>query len=220
MSRVIVIGGHGRTGIKIVDQLAQAGDHVVAVIRNPKQAADIAKLGAEASVLDLATSSGPDFQRVFRGADAVVFAAGSAEGEGSALDRIGTVKTVRAAERAGVKRYLTISSIGASTGMRLAGDWATDEMRDYYRQKRAANAYIRKSSLDWTILEPGGLTDEAGTGKVTLSTSAIPEGGIARADVAAVMVAALHNPKAIGATFQIVGGEAPIDKAIRAAVGG
>ncbi len=81
-------------------------------------------------MLDLATSTGPDFQRVFRGADAVIFAAGSAEGEGSALDRIGTVKTVRAAERAGVKRYLTSASIGASTGMRLADDWATDEMRD------------------------------------------------------------------------------------------
>lgn len=219
MSRVVVIGGHGRTGVRIVEQLVRAGDTVVAVIRNPKQAAAIEKLGAKAAVLDLATSTGPDFQRVFRGADAIVFAAGSAEGEGSALDRAGTVKTVRAAERAGVKRYLTIASIGASTGMRLPAEWASDEMRDYYRQKRAANAYLRKSSLDWTILEPGQLTDGPGTGKVRLAASAIESGPIPRADVAAAAVAALHNPKTIGATFQLVGGPTPIEAAIRAAVG-
>jgi nucleoside-diphosphate-sugar epimerase len=218
MSRIVVIGGHGRTGILIVEQLVKAGDGVVAVIRNPKQMADLVKCGAEVVVLDLAESTGPDFQRAFKGADAIIFAAGSATGEGSALDRAGTVKTVRAAEQASVRRYVTIASIGASTGMRLAGEWATPEMRDYYKQKRAANGYLRKSSLDWTILEPGELTEAPGTGKVTLATAAIESGAIPRADVAAVVVAALHNPKTVGQTFQLTSGPTPIDKAIRAAV--
>src|SRR5579872_3823398 len=101
MPRIVVIGGHGRTGILVVEELVAAGDSVVATIRNPKHMADLVKLGAEPVVIDLDKSTGPDFQKVFRGADAVVFAAGSSEGELSSLDRTGTVKTVRAAARAG-----------------------------------------------------------------------------------------------------------------------
>jgi len=102
--------------------------------------------------------------------------------------------------------------------MRLAGAWATDEMRDYYKQKRAANAYLRASSLAWTIVEPGELTDTAGTGKVTLSEAAIEVGKIARADVAAVVVAVLAEPKSAGRAFQLVGGKTPIGAALKAAL--
>jgi uncharacterized protein YbjT (DUF2867 family) len=219
MSRIVVVGSHGRTGLLIVAQLVAVGDTVVATIRNPHHLADLVKLGAETVVLDLDKSTGPDFQAVFRGADAIVFAAGSASGEASALDRTGTIKTVRAAVRAGVSRYVTISSIGASTGMRLSGAWATAEMRDYYRQKRAANAALRASTLAWTILEPGELHDGKGTGKVTLSTAALPEtAAIARADVAATVVAVLGEPKAIGRTFQLVAGNTPIATAVKQAV--
>ncbi len=220
MSRIVVIGGHGRTGILVVEQLAARGDSVVATIRNPKQMADIVKLGAEPVVLDLDKSTGPDFQKVFRGADAIIFAAGSGTGESSALDRTGTVKTVRAAARAGVSRYVTISSIGASTGMRLVGEWATEEMRDYYKQKRAANKALRASTLDWTILEPGELTDDKGTGKVLLSEAAIETGPIPRADVAATVVAVLAEPKSIGRVFQLVGGSTAIVAAVKKAVAG
>ena len=214
MSRIVVIGGHGRTGIEIVKQLVAAGDSVVATIRNPKHMADLVKAGAETFVLDLEKSTGPEFSVAMAGADAVVFAAGFGTGESSALDRSGTVKTLRAAERAGVRRYVTISSIGASTGMRLSGDWDTAEMRDYYKQKRAANAHVRSSGLDWTIVEPGELTDAKGTGKVSLSEAAIEESSISRTDVAAVVVAVLAAPKTIGRTFQLVAGKTPIAKAI------
>ena len=125
---------------------------------------------------------------------------------------------VRAAERAGVKRYVTISSIGASTGLRLSGEWDTAEMRDYYKQKRAANAHVRSSDLDWTIVEPGELTDAKGTGKVTLSEGEIEESSVSRADVAAVVFAVLVNPKTIGRTFQLIAGKTPIAKAIADAV--
>lgn len=219
MSRIVVVGGHGRTGILVVEQLVARGDSVVATIRNAHHMADLVKRRAETVVADLEKSTGPDFQAVFRGADAIVFAAGSAAGEGSALDRAGTVKTVRAAEGAGVARYVTIASIGASTGMRLAGAWATDEMRDYYKQKRAANAYLRASSLAWTIVEPGELTDAPGTGKVTLGETSIEAGAIPRADVAAVVAAVLAEPKSAGHAFQLVGGRTPIAAALQAALG-
>jgi uncharacterized protein YbjT (DUF2867 family) len=219
MSRIVVVGGHGRTGILIVEQLVRAGHAVVATIRNPKHMADMVKRGAETVVLDLEASTGPDFQAQFRGADAIVFAAGSGTGESSALDRTGTIKTIRAAESAGVARYVTIASIGASTGLKLTGEWATEEMRDYYKQKRAANKHLRESDLDWTILEPTELTDAKPTGKLTLSEDALDGKPIARADVAAMVVAVLAQPKTAGHTYQLVAGKTPIADAIKAALG-
>ena len=213
--RVVVIGAGGRTGRLIVERLVKAGHSVVATIRNPRHMAPMVKLGAETVMLDLEDSTGPDFSAQFKGADAIVFAAGSAEGESSAIDRTGVTKTVRAAKSAGVKRYLAISSIGASTGMKLSGPFNTEEMRDYYKQKRAANKYIRESGLDWTILEPTSLTSGKGTGKVTLTEDALdPDTTVERADVAAVLVALLETDKSIGHTSQLVGDKTPIAKAV------
>lgn len=214
--RVVVVGAHGRTGIKIVEQLIAAGDSVVATIRDPKQMADMVKRGAETVILDLEASTGPEFATQFKGADAVVFAAGSGTGETSELDSKGVRKTLRAAEKAGVKRYVAISSIGASTGMRLSGDWATDEMKDYYKHKRLAGKAIMKSPLDWTIVEPGELTDGKGTGKVTLSTEAIAQKSVSRSDVAAVVVAALRARGTVHKALQLTSGKTKIADAIKA----
>lgn len=217
MSRIVVIGAHGRTGLLIVKALMARGDAVVATIRDPKHMAALVTLGAETVLLDLVASPFDDWVFALTGADAAVFAAGSGTGETSALDRTGTLRTLRAAAKAGVRRYVGIASIGASTGMKLAGAWATGEMVDYYKQKRAANKAIRASGLDWTIVEPGELTDARGTGKVLLSTEAIEVKSIPRADVAAAVVAVLANPKTIGKTFQLVGGKTPIAEAVAAA---
>jgi uncharacterized protein YbjT (DUF2867 family) len=215
MSRIVVIGAHGRTGLLIVEQLLKAGDSVVAVIRNPRQMADLVKRGAETVLLDLEASSGPEFAIQFKGADAIVFAAGSATGESSAIDSKGVRKTLRAAEKAGVRRYVAISSIGASTGMKLSGEWATDEMKDYYKHKRLAGKAIMASGLDWTIVEPGSLTDGKPTGKVTLSVEPVPEKPVARADVAAVVVAALGASASKGKALQLTGGKTPIADAFK-----
>lgn len=216
MSRIVVVGAHGRTGLLIVEQLIKAGDSVLATIRNPKHMADLVKRGAETVILDLEQSTGPDFARQFKDADAVVFAAGSGAGESSDIDSKGVRKTLRAAEKAGVKRYVAISSIGASTGMRLSGKWATDEMKDYYHHKRLAGKAIMASALDWTIVEPGELTEGKGTGKVTLSLEQIPEKTVPRADVAAVVVAALKAPKTKGKALQLTAGKTTIAEAIKA----
>jgi len=216
MSRIVVVGAHGRTGLLIVEQLVAAGDTVLATIRNPKHMADLVKRGAETVILDLEQSTGPDFARQFKDADAVVFAAGSGGGESSAIDSKGVRKTLGAAEKAGVKRYVAISSIGASTGMKLSGKWATDEMKDYYKHKRLAGKAIMASALDWTIVEPGELTEGKPTGKVTLSTDALPEKSVARADVAAVVVAVLKAPKTKGKALQLTAGKTSIAEAIKA----
>lgn len=215
--RIIVIGGGGRTGILIVEQLVAAGHAVVATIRNPRHMADLVRRGAETIVLDLDKSPLDDFVATMRGADAVVFAAGSAAGETSALDRIGTRRTVHAAQKAGVPRYVSISSIGASTG--LSTRTMSDEMKDYYRQKRAAAKFIHASGLGWTLIEPGELTDAPGTGKVAISETALDSAPIPRADVAAVTVAVLEEPRTAGRTFQLTGGSTAIGAALKAALG-
>ena len=220
MSRIVVIGAHGRTGKLIVDQLLKGGDTVVATIRNPKHMAQLVKAGAETVILDLDKSTPRDFAVSFTGADAIVFAAGSGDNEPSAIDRKGVTRTVNAAEKAGVKRYVAISSIGASTP--VPAKWNTPEMKDYFAAKKAGNKKIKSSSLDWTIIEPGELTEAKPAGKVTLSAGALDFDSlksvkIARADVAAVTIAALKDKKSIGKTFQIVGGTTDITKAVSAA---
>ena len=220
MSRIVVVGGHGRTGKLIVDQLIKNGDTVVATIRNPRHMAQLVKAGAETVILDLDKSTPRDFAVTFTGADAIVFAAGSGDNEPSAIDRKGVTRTVNAAEKAGVKRYVAVSAIGASTP--VPGKWNTPEMKDYFAAKKAGNKKIKSSTLDWTIIEPGELTEGKPTGKVTLSTGALEFDSlksvkIARADVAATVVAALKAPKSAGKTFQIVGGTTDIQKAVTAA---
>ena len=210
--RVTAIGGSGRTGKLIVEQLVAAGHQVVATIRNPRHMAEMVKLGAETQLVDLDKSEFDVIVTAIKGSDAVVFAAGSAAGEGSELDRTGTLRTVRAAEKAGVKRYLSVSSIGASTGLSTRA--MSDEMKDYYKQKRAAAKHFVGSTLDWTILEPAELTDDKGTGKVTASLEKIEEKAIARADVAAVVVATLGDRRSIGKVIQLAGGSTAIKTAL------
>lgn len=215
--RITVIGGSGRTGKLIVEQLVAGKHQVVATIRNPRHMAELVKLGAETQLVDLDKSDFDTIVTAMQGSDAVVFAAGSAAGETSELDRKGTLRTVRAAEKAGVKRYVSVSAIGASTGMSTRS--MNDEMKDYYRQKRAAAKHITGSSLDWTIIEPAELTDDAGTGKVTASLAGLEGKPIPRADVAATVVAALGDNKSIGKAIQLGGGTMPVKTALSKAVG-
>lgn len=215
--RIIVFGASGRTGILIVEQLIAKKHAVVGTIRNPKHMVELVKRGAEVAMIDLDTSEFDAIVFAMKGADAVVFAAGSAAGETSELDRKGTLRTVRAAEKAGVKRYVSISSIGASTGLSTRS--MSDEMKDYYKQKRAAGKHITGSTLDWTIIEPGELTDGGLTGKVKLSEDAIDEESVSRADVAAVVVACLEEKKTIGHVFQLTRGKTPIKTAIGKVLG-
>jgi len=220
MSRIVVVGGHGRTGKLIVRQLLKQGDSVVATIRNASHMAPLVKAGAETVMLDLDSSSPRDFAVAFAGADAIVFAAGSGDNEPSAIDRKGVTRTVNAAEKAGVKRYVAVSAIGATTG--VPDRWNTPQMKDYWAAKKAGNKKIRGSSLDWTIIEPGELTEGKQTGKVMLGTDGLDIDTlksikISRADVAATVVAALAAPKSKGKTFQIVSGTTEIARAIAAA---
>jgi uncharacterized protein YbjT (DUF2867 family) len=212
--RVVIAGGHGQIALRLTRLLAGRGDQVVALIRNPDHAADVAQAGAEPAVVDLEQTDEADVAAAITGADAVVFAAGAGPGSGSArkdtMDYGGAVKLVAAAQQAGVRRYLIVSSMGADSD--APGD---DTFSVYLRAKGRADDAVLGSGLDATVIRPGGLTNDPGTGRVRLG-EALPGGQVSRDDVAAVLVAVLDRPSTIGRAFDLIGGDTPVAEAVAA----
>lgn len=160
--RIVIAGGHGQIALRLERLLAARGDEVVGIVRDPGQRDDLRAVGAEPVVLDLESATVEETTEALRGADAVVFAAGAGPNSGTdrkdTVDRGAAVLFADAAERAGVRRYVVVSSMGADA------DHPGDEVFDaYLRAKGAADAYVRsRTALDWTILRPGMLTNDAG----------------------------------------------------------
>ena len=212
--RVAIAGGHGQIALRLSRLLSQRGDQVVALIRNPEHAEDVDRAGAEAAVVDLEHAATAEVAEAITGADAVVFAAGAGPGSGSArketMDYGGAVKLAAAAEAIGVRRYVIVSSMGADPD--APGD---DTFGVYLRAKGRADDAVRRSGLDATVVRPGGLTDDPGTGRVRIGEN-LPRGQVTRDDVAAVLVAVLDAPHTVGRTFDLIGGDTPVEQAIAA----
>ncbi|WP_236242840.1 NAD(P)H-binding protein [Streptomyces sp. CC228A] len=216
--RIVIAGGHGQIALRLERLLAAAGHEAAGIIRTPEQADDLRAAGAEPVVMDLESASVEMVAAVLQGADAAVFAAGAGPGSGPArkvtVDRDAAVLLADAAERAGVRRFVVVSS------MRAAPDHPGDDVFDaYLRAKGEADAYVRaKSSLDWTILRPGMLTNDAGTGLVRLEAST-GRGPVPRDDVAAVLAELLETPATAGLTLELTTGSVPVAVAVRAVAG-
>jgi uncharacterized protein YbjT (DUF2867 family) len=204
---VVVAGGHGKIGLRLLRLLSGGGHRARGLIRNPDHVPDLAAAGAEAVLCDM--ESLDDLSGCCAGADAVVFAAGA--GPGSGPERKRTVDHGAAVKLmdAGVRRYVMVSAIGAGR----PEEWS-DEMRPYYEAKAEADNRLAESGLDYTIVRPGGLTDDPGTGLVTVGPD-IERGTIPRDDVAAVLLAVLETPSSIEKTFEVVSGDTPVDEAVR-----
>ncbi|WP_448072781.1 SDR family oxidoreductase [Georgenia yuyongxinii] len=204
--RVVIAGGHGKIARILERQLAARGDEVVGLIRNPDHAADLTQDGAEAVLFDLEHGTAADLARILRGADAVVFAAGAGPGSGAArkdtVDRAAAVLLADAAELAAVRRYVMVSAMGAATGGRPGQD---EVFAAYLDAKRAADEDLMTRELDWTIIRPGSLTDEPGTGTVTMAQET-GRGPVPREDVARVICAALDDPATIGLVAEVITG--------------
>jgi uncharacterized protein YbjT (DUF2867 family) len=214
---VAIAGGHGQIALRLGALLAARGDRVRGLIRNPDQAEDLRAAGVEPVVVDLEQANAQAVADAVKGADAVVFAAGAGPGSGDArkdtMDRDGAVKLIDAAKATGIERYLIVSSRGANTQAQGDGFSA------YLRAKGEADEAVRASGLRWTIVRPGALVNEPGTGSVDTSTG---DGSIPRDDVAATLAAVLDNPATAGRTFLLVAGATPIEQAVEqvAASGG
>ena len=216
--RVVVAGGHGAVALRFERLLAERGDAPVGLIRNPDQVDDLREAGVDPVVLDLEEASVDDVAEVVRGSDAVVFAAGAGPGSGIArkdsVDRAAAVLLADAAEQAGVRRYLLLSSMGAGA----EPPPGTDEVFAAYLQAKTAaeEEVTARSSLDLTVLRPGGLTDDPGCGQVHLAPE-VERSSVSRDDVAAVLVALLDAPGTKGRTLALVDGDVPIAEAVREA---
>ena len=212
--RVAIAGGHGQIALRLARVLAARGDEAVGLIRNPDHADDVKEAGAEPAVVDLEQASEDEVARAIDGADAVVFAAGAGPGSGPArketMDYGGAVKLIEAAKQAGISRYVIVSSMGADAS--ASGD---DTFSVYLRAKGRADDAVRASGLDWTVIRPGGLTNDTGTGRVDLSANG-PRGQVPRDDVAEVLAAVLNAPNAVGKTADLVSGDAPVAEAVEA----
>jgi uncharacterized protein YbjT (DUF2867 family) len=209
---IFIVGAHGKIAL-ILERLASgAGHRVRGLARNPQHAADIEAAGAELVLADLEND---DITKLVSGADAVVFAAGAGPGSGPerkrTVDLGGAVKLVDAARANGISRYLMISAIGANDPSR----WS-EQMRPYYQAKAAADDAVAASGLEYTIVRPGSLTNEAATGLVDVAPRLGRRGQVSRADVAAVLLACLDEPQTIGKAFDLLQGDAPIEQALRA----
>jgi uncharacterized protein YbjT (DUF2867 family) len=214
--RVVIAGGHGKIALLLESLLAERGDQAVGVVRNPAHVADVQEVGAEAVVCDLEAASADDLAVLLAGAGAVVFAAGAGAGSGAprkdSVDRAAAVLMADAAERAGVRRFVQVSSMGAGSPPRPGSDevWAA-----YITAKTAAEDDLRSRDLDWTILRPGALTDAPATGGIRLAAPPVPRGTVPRADVAAVIAALLEAPGTRHQTLELVGGDCPVAAAVR-----
>ncbi|QLE72633.1 NAD-dependent epimerase/dehydratase family protein [Streptomyces rectiverticillatus] len=219
--RIVIAGGHGQIALRLERLLHARGDEIAGIVRRPEQAGALLAAGAEPVVCDLESASVGDLVKHLESADAAVFAAGAGPGSGIArkdsVDRAAAALFADAAEAAGVRRFLVVSSMGAD---REPPEGTDPVFAAYLRAKGAADADVRaRAGLDWTILRPGRLTDDAGTGLVTLGEST-GRGEVTRDDVAAVLAALLDEPGTAGRTLELIGGDTPVTEAVKAAAGG
>ena len=211
---VAIAGGHGQIALRLERLLSGAGHRARAIIRNADHAADVEAAGGEPVVLDLEALAGlSDLTEVVRGADAVVFAAGAGPGSGPARKRTvdygAAVKLIAAAQAAGVGHYVMVSTLGVDRPSSRG-----DAMRAYFEAKAEAEDALRASDLTFAIVRPGSLTNDPGTGRVTVADHLETWGSIPRDDVAAVLMAILVDVRAAGRTIELISGDTPIADAL------
>ena len=212
MSRILIIGGHGKVALLLAPLLVSRGDDVSSVIRNADHGADVSATGATPVVADVEALSLDELAALSTGYDAVVWSAGAGGGSPArtyAVDRDAAIRSMDAAAAAGVPRYVMVSYFFASSDHGVPAD---DPFFAYAEAKAAADDHLRASDLSWTVLGPSALTFDPPTGRI--DRGAAESGSVSRADVAAVIAATLIEPGTIGRTIRFNSGEVPIVEAI------
>jgi uncharacterized protein YbjT (DUF2867 family) len=213
--KVAIAGGHGKIARLLEGLLVERGDAAVGLIRNPDHADDLRGIGAEPMLCDLEQADSKEVADAVAGADAVVFAAGSGPGGGverkRTMDLGGALKLIEAAKANRISRYLIVSSMGAADPPAEGGDG----FGEYLRAKGEADRAVATSGLDYTIVRPGRLSDDPGSGRVQVAPR-LERGSVPRADVAAVLLGCLDVENTIGRDFDLLSGETPIEEALAA----
>jgi nucleoside-diphosphate-sugar epimerase len=209
---VAIAGGHGKIALSLTERLSGRGERVISLIRNPDHADDIRARGGEPVICDLEHADASEIAAAISGSSAVVFAAGAGPGSGAerkmTVDRDGAIKLLTAAEQAGAARYLIVSSVGAE-----APPDDDDVFSVYLRAKAEADAAVQASDRDWTIVRPGPLTDDPGSGTVRIDLKPF-RGPISRDDVAALLDILLTDGRASRRILYVSAGDASIEQAL------
>ncbi|AOY70224.1 SDR family oxidoreductase [Arthrobacter sp. TES] len=217
MSRIAIIGGHGKVALHLSRILSGEGHDVTSFIRNPEHVADVTATGASAEVLDVENSTTAELAKALGGHDAVVWSAGAGGGNPSrtyAVDRDAAIRSMDAAAEAGVKRYVMVSYFGAGKDHGVPED---NSFFAYAEAKSAADEYLRNTGLDWTVLGPGALTEDAPTGLIEVNPANPGDGTqTSRANVALVAAAVLELPETIGRTIPFRDGTVDVVDALTA----
>lgn len=214
MTRIAIIGGHGKVALHLSRLLTDEGHSVTSFFRNPDHAADVIATGATPSVLDVEELTTAELAGALTGHDAVVWSAGAGGGNPArtyAVDRDAAVRSMDAARQAGVERYVMVSYLGAG---KAHGVPESNSFFAYAEAKAAADEYLRGTGLAWTILGPGALTDKPGTGRIDVNPS--PQGSreTSRSNTAGVAAAVLDLPETAGRTIEFCDGTLPIAAAL------
>ncbi|MET4589201.1 SDR family oxidoreductase [Arthrobacter sp. 754] len=215
MTRIAIIGGHGKVALHLSTLLTGEGHSVTSIIRNPEHAADVAATGAAPSVLDVENSTTAEIAEALRGHDAVVWSAGAGGGSPErtyAVDRDAAIRSMDAAAEAGVGRYVMVSYLGAGPDHGVPAD---NSFFAYAEAKAAADQYLRGTGLAWTILGPGALTDKPGTGLIEVDPSSVGSRETSRSNTAGVAAAVLDLPETAGRTIEFTDGTLPIAAALQ-----
>ena len=212
--RVLIAGAHGKTARHLTRMLVEDGHEVRGLVRKEEQTGDVEADGAEPVLVDLeAEEVEGRLGDAVKGCDAVVFAAGAGPGSGDerkeTMDYGGAAKLVEAAERNEARRYLMLSAMGAADP-----EAGPEAMRPYLRAKARADERLQSSSLDYTVIRPGSLTEDGGTGTIEAAEKLGRRGEIPREDVARTFAAALEDENTYHKTFEILSGDTPIREAL------
>lgn len=215
MARILIIGGHGKVALLLAPLLTERGDEVSSVFRNPDHSEEVAVTGAVPVVADIEQLDVNALARLLAGHDAVVFSAGAGGGNPArtyAVDRDAAIRTVDAAESAGVHRFIMVSYFGAGADHGVPED---DPFYPYAQAKAAADNHLRNTELDWTVLGPSRLTLEPATGKIAAGPAS-DKGQVSRGNVAQVIATCLADNSTVGHTIEFNDGPTPIPEALRA----
>ena len=194
MSRVTLIGGHGKVALLAAPLLVGDGHEVISVVRNPAHVADVEATGATAAVLDVEHAGTEELAEALRGSELVLWSAGAGGGNPArtyAVDRDAAIRSMEAAEQVGVGRYVMVSYFGAGPDHGVPEDNA---FHAYAEAKTAADEHLRGTALAWTILRPSSLTLEAATG-LDVAGDGVAPGSVSRDNVAHVIRSVVGHPE-------------------------
>lgn len=206
--RVLVIGANGQIGHQIVEKLQDTEHEPVAMVRKEEQTSQFEDKGIKTVVADLEQ----DFTKAYDGVDAVVFAAGSGGSTGPdrtiVIDQEGAIEAVENARDKGIKHFLIVSSIGSDKPKE-----ADDKIKHYMYAKHRADQHLIQSGVPYTIVRPGLLTNDGGSGKVNLKEGESVYGEVPREDVASVITQAVVRNQPENNIYYLIEGDTPIEDA-------